>query len=251
MLDRVRGAGGDVIAIVGQGQGAADDARELWKLDFESWSDSGAEIATHWNDSGMAAVEIDEAYGASFGAAPAAMGGRYEVGVLQPAVVVVPKGQPEGQPLLSWSSVPSAWNIGGAAGRPSALETVHAIDEVLSGASAPKVPWEPASTVATVNARPLLHFVDQWAHGNFIRPKGFGFPGAAKRPMQRLKAAAVFGGSALLGASRPKKLGLPIVGAYVAWLMYVYVTHGAELQAKFKYGTFRTAPRPIKFAARL
>ena len=168
MLDRVRGAGGDVIAIVGQGQGAADDARELWKLDFESWSDSGAEIATHWNDSGMAAVEIDEAYGASFGAAPAAMGGRYEVGVLQPAVVVVPKGQPEGQPLLSWSSVPSAWNIGGAAGRPGALETMARSTKFSPARLRPRCrgslppPWPPSTrgrcSISLTNGRTATSF---------------------------------------------------------------------------------------------
>ena len=51
----------------------------------------------------MAAIEIDQEFGKII--PEGAPGGPYEVGVLQPAVIVVPKGQPNGEPMVSWSCV--------------------------------------------------------------------------------------------------------------------------------------------------
>ena len=127
MLAEVRGAGGEVFGVVAQGQAAADQAKEAWGLGFEQWSDPQVEIATHMNDVGMASIEIDVEFARSMSKAVHTdtgeiPGGAYEVGVLQPAIVVVEKGQPD-TALVSWSSVSASHNIGGAVGRPPRTHT--------------------------------------------------------------------------------------------------------------------------------
>ena len=129
MLAEVRGAGGEVYGVVAQGQAAADQAKEAWGLGFEQWSDPQVEIATHMNDVGMASIEIDVEFARSMvkavhtdtGEIP---GGPYEVGVLQPAIVVVERGQPD-TALVSWSSVSASHSFGSVSPSPRRSPSVR------------------------------------------------------------------------------------------------------------------------------
>ena len=228
MLAEVRGAGGEVYGVVAQGQAAADQAKEAWGLGFEQWSDPQVEIATHMNDVGMASIEIDVEFARSMSKAVHTdtgeiPGGAYEVGVLQPAIVVVEKGQPD-TALVSWSSVSASHNIGGAVGRPSAAETVAAVEAALGGAEGYET-WRPESTHGRQIPFPLPVFVlALFANGNFIRPKGFGLDengqGSVNGPLMRAlgKGGAAVGGSAVLAAVSPR-LRAPVAGVWAAWVV--------------------------------
>ena len=268
MLAEVRGAGGEVYGVVAQGQAAADQAKEAWGLGFEQWSDPQVEIATHMNDVGMASIEIDVEFARSMSKAVHTdtgeiPGGAYEVGVLQPAIVVVEKGQPD-TALVSWSSVSASHNIGGAVGRPSAAETVAAVEAALGGAEGYET-WRPESTHGRQIPFPLPVFVlALFANGNFIRPKGFGLDengqGSVNGPLMRAlgKGGAAVGGSAVLAAVSPR-LRAPVAGVWAAWVVrrllpfenlchaddaglfrsqaYAYFAHRELLQSVWKVGT--------------
>lgn len=257
MIADIRAAGGDVYGIVAQGQAAADQAKDAWGLDFEQWSDAQVEIARHLNSCEMAKIEIDVA-AAEMLASKDPPGGNYEVGVLQPAIVVVARGNPNGPAALSWSSVSHAGNLGGALGRPSAQETWVAAQAALRGEEGYGT-WRPESTRGQQLPMPLPLFVlALFAHGNFVRPKPFILDdngnGNPKPLLIRSlgKASLALGGSAML-AGYSKQVRGPVLGMWLAWTAYTYYTSRDLLRSGWKLGK-QEGPQPKrgkKFVSKL
>lgn len=257
----MRAAGGDIYGIVSQEQKAADQAKVAWKLDFEQWSDPQVEIARHLNSCGMANIEIDVAAAETLASlhrsAPGGLpGGEYQVGVLQPGIVVVSRGSSDGPAALSWSSVPHTGNLGGALGRPSAQETWNAAQAALRGEGGYDT-WCPDSTYGRQLPMPLALFVlALFAHGNFVRPKTFTLDenGQGKPNPQLMrslgKAGVVLGGSAVLAGYSRSARG-PVLGILLAWTAYAWYTSRDLLQSGWKLGKPEPEPqRPVKFVSK-
>jgi hypothetical protein len=233
---------------VAQAQAAADQAKESWRLEFEQWSDPRVEIARHMNSCGMANIEIDETRAVSSVDENEVPGGPYEVGMLQPGIVVVPRASPRGPALLSWSSVPHAGNIGGAIGRPSAKETWAAVQAALRGEKGFEA-WSPEGPGSSEMPLPMpLFYLALFAHGNFVRPKPFILDAQGKGhpapPLMRSlgKVGVVVGGSAVAAATTPSARG-PVLGLWLAWAGYAYFSHRELFVTLFKVGV-QEPPRP-------
>ena len=234
-----------MFGVVAQGQPAADQAKKAWKLDFESWSDPQVEIAAHMNACGMAHIHIDTDLAENMNSTGVS-GGLYQAGLTQPAIVVVPRGSPKAA-LVSWSSVPSSDNIGGATGRPSAKETLAAVEAALAGEPGYEK-WAPESTLGQKLPIPYPVFLlALFANGNFIRPgyfildaNGEYYVGHKSRghPMVWAlgKSALAVGGSVALAATKRGRVAGGILGLWAAWGAYVYIVHGDSLRKGFKLG---------------
>ena len=219
------------------------------------------EIARHLNNCKMAniAVDIDaaETLAALHASQPGGLpGGNYQVGVLQPGIVVVTRGNSDGPAALSWSSVPHTENLGGALGRPSAQETWAAAQAALRGEGGFDG-WSPDSTHGRQLPMPLALFVlALFAHGNFVRPKAFTLDENGKgNPKPQLmrslgKAGVVLGGSAVLAGYSRSARGT-ILGLWLGWTAYAYYTSRDLLRSGWKLGKPTPGPqRPEKFVSK-
>ena len=232
-----------------QEQPAADQAKKAWKLDFESWSDPKVEIASHMNACGMAHIHIDTDLAETMNS-NGVSGGLYQAGLTQPAIVVVPRGSPNSA-LVSWSSVPTVGNVGGAIGRPSAMETLAAVGAALAGEPGYEK-WTPESTLGRKLPLPFPVFLlALFANGNFIRPgpfildaNGEYYVGHKSRghPMGWAlgKSAIAVGGSVALAATKGGRVAGGILGLWAAWRAYVYIVYGDYLRKGFKLGAQQT-----------
>lgn len=226
--------------IVAQSQSAADQAKAAWKLDFEQWSDPEVEVAEHMNACGMARIEIDSDLAHMF--AGELSGGPYAKAVTQPGIVVVAKGRPK-TALVSWCSVPSEDNVGGAMGRPTAEETLEAVQAALAGESGYQQ-WEPASSLGRQLPLPNAVFLlALFANGNFIAPRPFVLDhegrGDPRKPLlfSLGKGAVVLGSSAVLACAKGGKVAGAVLGLWSVWGAYAYISYGDMLRKGWKVGS--------------
>jgi hypothetical protein len=200
-------------------------------------------VGEYLNKQGLANIEIDVPLAkllfsegdASSGTVP--VGGDYEVGCYQPAVVALDR---NGKALFSWSSVARASNFGGAAGRPRAKEVWGAVSTSLAG-NFSQVNWHPPSTYNTMHSKiPLpVFYLCLMANGNFISPKFFVFDqygnGSIKYMMltawAKIATAGIAIGSTM--AMEPQTR-IPLAVGIVSWGLLMRHLYGERLRYAFK-----------------
>lgn len=247
-IGQIRALGGEVYGVVAQGQEAADTAKRNWRIEFPMVSDPQVRIGEILAERGLLDIYVDGANDPTSMAAylnkdfgiggrgqsptgPATAGGRYEVGMYQPAILALGR---DYTPLFSWASRPSAQNIGGAANRPTAKQTLKAIRASLGGDTS-LVNWDPASKKAPLPL-PVFYFL-LLANGNFLKPRGFGLDakgggGVNLRPAVARAGAAVGALAASVALRRPDPR--VTLAAFGAWVAYIHLAWGNMFQAVWK-----------------
>lgn len=157
--------GGEIYAITSQTDVAATKAKTMWGVCYESRADPKIEIAKYLKEQGLLNIFVNLDPPPPALAGGDVPGGNYEVGVYQPAVLVLTQ---DFRPLFRFASLPSLSNAGGAAGRPTADTVMASIRPALSGeASVGVVDWKPQKIPPVA---PILLVMYIFAHGSFIRP---------------------------------------------------------------------------------
>lgn len=181
------------------------------------------------NKNDLASVDIDMPFAERLGKVGSISGGEYEVGTYQPAVVAL---DTNFQLLFSWSSVPTASNVGGAIGRPHPDEVWESVRASLGGDMS-LVHRVPPSTYGAAAKLPLplpLFYALLLANGNFLGPGPFTFDengrGDTKGMMQ--SAMIKLGGAVIVNTSLlvMRRSRVPTAVALVSWLAYLRATYG-------------------------
>lgn len=119
-VEKVRAAGGELVAVTSQSESAADGAKEAWGLSYPVVSDPRNVLA---RARGAAITPKSET-------ALADHPSEYPEGMAQPAVIAL---DGEGEVLFRWAIDPSEANLGGASDRPLPMDVWRVIEAALSG----------------------------------------------------------------------------------------------------------------------
>jgi hypothetical protein len=201
-------------------------------------------VGEYLNKQGLAKIQIDVPLAKMFNEGEALnnnntmpVGGEYEVGCYQPAVVALDR---NGKALFSWSSVARASNFGGAAGRPRAKEVWEAVSTSLAGDFS-QANWHPPSTYNTIQSKIPLQvlYLCLMANGNFISPKFFVFDqhgnGSVKYMMltawAKIATAGITIGSTM--AMKPETR-IPLAVGIASWGLLMRHLYGEKLSVGFK-----------------
>lgn len=230
----MRSIGGEIYGITSQNDEAAKLAKTTWGIGFDSRADPKIEIGKCLKERGLLNIFVNTDPPPPALAGGEVPGGSYEVGVYQPAILVITQ---DFKPLFSFASVPSLSNAGGAAGRPTAKIVMKVIHEMLnSGTSKTSSDWKPAKIPPFVPIILVMYF---FANGNFVKPvppalaaDGTNPPGVKRFAVIKLVAAMA---CTLVLACLSPMTGLwwtsPVTGLCVlGYLAYVYVVWGTWIR---------------------
>lgn len=206
-------------------------------------SDPQVEIGQALSDRGVLDIYVDDVLEKAMSKMPGAKpieGGSYQVGMYQPAILVVSQ---DSSKLFAWASVPGAGNIGGAIGRPTAADALRAIKAGLAGDSS-LVKWNPdtsekAGGMHSMTMPPLVayfFFAMIFANGNFLEPVSFEFDAGSKTSMnkQYLKAGSKIAAAAVLFAAAARRRPAPPAAALGLYSTYIYMVWGEMIQNLWK-----------------
>jgi len=164
VLDEVRAAGGEIIAVTSEPHSLALEAEQAWEIGYPAVGDPHHEIRTLCAERGW----VDVFYNEDCGHLRERAWASHPNGYYQPAVLAVTR---EGRVLYRWRCVPKYSNMSGAGARPEARYTwdkIHAALESEGDAGPDIAPKMGADDLSW--PRFLLILL---AHGWFLRPRAF------------------------------------------------------------------------------
>lgn len=166
---------------------------------------------------------------AGYLAGAATPGGEYQVGMYQPAVVVLSR---DFEVVFEWAATPGVDNIGGAClVRPSAKRVLLAAQGERVAGSRGAAPYRPPSQAAFAPVLGLLLL----ANGNFLRPRTMTNDATGALPLATMLAPVKLVAACLVIAAAARRHPAPVAGALLAYAAYVAYTFG---------GWVRRAARP-------
>ena len=166
--EAVRKAGGRIFAVTSEPQTLAREAVESWGLDFEAVGDPHHEVADACRESGWLDVIVN--LQVEFLRRMQAWAS-HPRGYFQPGVLAV---RSDGRVLYRWRGVPTRRNAGGATGRPEAPHVWSSIERALASPDSGDAALDVPPSVDTRAPPWPLFVIMLLAHGNFMRPRGFG-----------------------------------------------------------------------------
>jgi hypothetical protein len=221
VVDKVRAAGGEVYAVTSEPQRLADDAKEDWRLTFETVGDPHHEISTTCRERGWLELIVNpktdtftELKTSNFS---------HPKGYFQPGVLALDK---TGRVLYRWRGVPTRRNMGGATERPTANHVFEKLSQAL------QAPASAALADAELDLKPELDMRGiPWpifvavltANGWFIKPRPFPHipdgPSVKRRFMRAFLRIPLFIGVWILALSVLPVLWVGI--AFSAWALWL------------------------------
>ncbi len=164
VLDAIRRAGGEVLAITSEPQSLATEAEEDWEFGFPAVGDPHHEILETCRERGLVEVFFNENYGHLRNRPWAS----HPKGYYQPAALALTN---EGRVLYRWRCRPTRSNMSGAGARPAATYTWNEIQSRLAGGEEP--PLDEAPELGAKDLSWFRFLLILLAHGWFLRPRAF------------------------------------------------------------------------------
>lgn len=220
IVEKVRGAGGELFAITSEPQHLASQANEHWELNFENIGDPHQEISRTCSERGWLTLYANR------GSLDFLQGGTdWEVehpkGYFQPGVIALTN---QGRILYRWRSIPSVNNLNGTVARPRADHVWSSIrDSISAQSSSDHAPLDENPIIDQGPPPRALFFSALIANGWFLRLKSFAYsPGVAPVPQRFKKALSrwwLFGTSwAIAFAVLPT---VPVSLAFLCWTTWI------------------------------
>lgn len=164
MLDEIRAAGGDIIAVTSEPQALAGEAAQEWETGFPAVGDPHHEIRKLCRDRGW----LDLYYNTDCGHLDERPWASHPNGYYQPGVLALAR---DGRCLYRWRCVPSRNNMSGAGARPEARYTWEQISAQLEREEDAPLDADPPLGAEDLSWPRFLLLLT--AHGWFLRPRAF------------------------------------------------------------------------------
>ena len=166
VLDEIRAAGGEVIAITSEPHSLALEAEEAWEIGFPAVGDPHHEIRKVCAERGW----LDVFYNEDYGHLRERTWASHPNGYYQPAVLAVTR---DGRVLYRWRCVPKYSNMSGAGARPEARYTWEKIQAALANEGAGDAQPDRAPKMGADDLSWPHFLLILLAHGWFLRPRAF------------------------------------------------------------------------------
>ena len=186
VVDKIRAADGEIYAITSEPQFLADQAREHWKLPFETIGDPHQEIPRVCDGRSWLTLYANRG-DTTFIQRGAEWVVEHPKGFFQPGVLALSK---SGRILYRWRSVPSPQNLNGTVARPRAEYVWKAVDTSLAGGDHGGDAAIDENPSVDSNPPPRILFIAALiANGWFIKAQSFIYsPGVDETPQRFARA---------------------------------------------------------------
>lgn len=186
VVDQIRAAGGEVYAVTSEPQHLADQAREHWRLNFESIGDPHQEISKTCSERGWLTLYANRGK-LEFLQSGADWEIEHPNGFFQPGVLAL---SGESRVLYRWRSVPSYENLNGTAMRPTAAHVWESTERALrAGHGANDVSHDDHPVVDSQPPPRILFYAAIVANGWFVKPRSFMYSPGMEPISARFKKA--------------------------------------------------------------
>ena len=186
VVDKIRGAGGEVFAVTSEPQHLADQAHTHWDLNFENIGDPHQEIPRVCNDRDWLTLYASRGK-TEFLQRGANWKVEHPKGFFQPGVLVINQSS---EILYRWRSVPSEKNLNGTVARPTPKHVWNAIEQVLTtGSQGFHAPLDENPEIDAPPPPKLVFIAALVANAWFLGVKSFAYsPGVESTPKRFARA---------------------------------------------------------------
>ena len=186
VVDKIRGAGGEVFAVTSEPQHLADQAHTHWDLNFENIGDPHQEIPRVCNDRDWLTLYASRGK-TEFLQRGANWKVEHPKGFFQPGVLVVNQSS---EILYRWRSVPSEKNLNGTVARPTPKHVWNAIEQMLTtGSQGFHAPLDENPEIDAPPPPKLVFIAALVANAWFLGVKSFAYsPGVESTPKRFARA---------------------------------------------------------------
>lgn len=230
--------GGEMYAVCSQTDYAAESAKKNWGVNYEVVADPKVKIAEYLLSKNLLEVFVNRDPPPPALSGKEVPGGPYEVGVYQPAIIVLTR---DLQPLFTYASVPGLANAGGASSRPDAATVLTAVKEVLQGGKPAE--WKPKKIPPFAPIFLVMYF---FAGGNFVRPVPPALAEDGTEP-RGVKALALV--KLLLALVSVVVLAIffpwPTLAGVAVYFLYVWCVWGSWIRKFFVVDARNALERPL------
>ena len=186
VVDKIRGAGGEVFAVTSEPQHLADQAHTHWDLNFENIGDPHQEIPRVCNDRDWLTLYASRGK-TEFLQRGANWKVEHPKGFFQPGVLVINQSS---EILYRWRSVPSEKNLNGTVARPTPKHVWNAIEQVLTtGSQGFHAPLDENPEIDAPPPPKLVFIAALVANAWFLGVRSFAYsPGVESTPKRFARA---------------------------------------------------------------